>query len=257
MSTLDGEYFFKKISLDTFVGSILNFYNMIRHLNILLAENDIDLAIITKNFLVTNGFLTTICNSKDDVMFCLSKEKFDFLIIDTAISDNEGIELVSQIRQDNDDVPIILIGTNVKQSDIISGFRQGADDFIMRPFSMEELGLRIDAIRKRIMANEQGVHLFKIGRYTLDTLHHVLIFNGKEKKLTTKELELLYLFCEYKNRIVERPLALKKVWNQENYFSARNMDVYIKRIRNMLCEDPDVRLENVHGVGYKLTVYGM
>lgn len=230
---------------------------MIRPLSILLAENDYDLAIITKNFLVTAGYHVTICNDKDDVMLCISKENFDFFIIDTSFSDYEGIDLAAQIRKGNRDEPIILIGTNPKQSDIILGFKIGIDDFIQRPFSMEELGLRIEAIRRRLMTSEQRKHLFKIGRYTLDTLHHILIIEGREKKLTTKELELLYLFCEYKNRVVERQLALKKVWNQENYFSARNMDVYIKRIRNMLHEDPDVKLENIHGVGYKLTIYGV
>ena len=230
---------------------------MIRSLNILLAENDNDLAIITKNFLLTNGFITKICNDKDDAWRSFSRERFDFILIDTAISEYQGINMVSQIRKINKDVPIILIGTNAKQADVIMGFKMGADDFIMRPFSMEELGLRIEAIKKRIYLCEQSVHIFKIGRYTLDTLRHVLIHNGKEKKLTTKELDLLYLFCEYKNRVVEREIALKKVWNQENYFSARNMDVYIKRIRNMLCEDPDVQLENVHGVGYKLVVHNI
>ena len=230
---------------------------MIRPLNILLAESDIDLAIITKNYLVTNGYNTKICNDKESTLSCFSKEKFDFLLVDTAISKSEGINIVSQIRKINKDVPVILIGTNARQSDIILGFKMGADDFILRPFSMEELGLRIEAIRKRILVCEQKTHLFQIGKYTLDTLHHVLIHNGKEKKLTSKELDLLYLFCEYKNRVVEREIALKKVWNQENYFSARNMDVYIKRIRNMLCEDPNVQLENVHGVGYKLVIHNI
>lgn len=249
--------FLKIFFLIILLSNQLNILAMVRHFNILLAENDIDLAIITKNFLVSNGFLTKICNSKEDAMHCFSKEKFNFLIIDTAISNHDGINFVAQIRKINDDVPIILIGTNVTQADIISGFKKGADDFIMRPFSMEELGLRIDAIRKRLILSEQNQHIYKIGRYTLDTLHHVLVLNGKEKRLTTKELELLFLFCQYKNRVVERQLALKKVWNQENYFSARNMDVYIKRLRNMLCDDPDVQLENVHGVGYKLVIYGV
>lgn len=227
---------------------------MIRLLNILLAESDTDLAIIIKNYLVTNGYLTKVCNNKEEALEYFAKEKFDFMLIDTSISQYEGINLAAQIRKTNKEVPIILIGANSKQSDIIKGFKTGADDFILRPFSMEELGLRIAAIIKRSIGSEQTHHTFKIGKYTLDTIHHVLTFNGKEKKLTTKELDLLYLFCEYKNRVVERQVALKKVWNQENYFSARNMDVYIKRIRDMLSEDPNVQLENVHGVGYKLVV---
>lgn len=230
---------------------------MIRSLNILLAENDIDLAIITKNFFISNGYTTTVCEDKEEVLTTFSRDSFDFMLIDTAISQYEGFDLLAKIRKINRAVPIILLGTNVNQDDILLGFKLGADDIITRPFSMEELGLRIKAIMRRISMNEEKIHLFKIGKYTLDTLHHVLIFNGKEKKLTTKELDLLYLFCQYKNRIVERQLALKKVWKQENYFSARNMDVYIKRLRNMLSEDPDVQLENIHGVGYKLIVYGL
>ena len=230
---------------------------MIRPINILLVENDNDLSIITKNFLAANGYHTKTSDTKESAMRQFSKEKFDFVLIDTAISQGEGINLMLQIRKINRDVPIILLGTDITQSDIISGFKMGADDVIARPFSMEELGVRIEAIRKRMSIVLRNSHILKIGKYTLDTLHHVLVINGKEKKLTSKELDLLYLFCEYKNRVVERKLALKRVWNQENYFSARNMDVYIKRIRAMLSEDPNVQLENVHGVGYKLIIYGL
>lgn len=230
---------------------------MIRPINILLVENDNELSIITKNFLAANGYQTKISDTKESAMRQFSKEKFDFVLINTAISQGEGINLMLQIRKINRDVPIILLGTGVNQSDIISGFKMGADDVIVRPFSMEELGVRIEAIRKRMSIVLRNSHILKIGNYTLDTLHHVLSINGKEKKLTSKELDLLYLFCEYKNRVVERKLALKRVWNQENYFSARNMDVYIKRIRAMLSEDPNVQLENVHGVGYKLIIYGL
>lgn len=230
---------------------------MIRSINILLVENDSDLSIITKNYLTTVGFQTKVCDNKESALRLFSKERFDFVVIDTAISEGEGIALMPQIRKINRDVPIILIGTDTSQSDIINGFKAGADDFIRRPFSMEELGVRIEAIKKRMNFFTRNSHLLKIGNYTLDTLHHVLIINGKEKKLTAKELDLLYLFCEYKNRVVERKLALKRVWNQENYFSARNMDVYIKRLRSMLSEDPNVQLENIHGVGYKLIIYGL
>lgn len=230
---------------------------MIRPLNILLAENDIDLAIITKNFLINSGYLVSVFEEKETARLAFSQKKFDFLVIDTAISNNEGIDLVAKIRKTDGLVPIILLGTNVTQADILLGLKLEADDFLTRPFSMEELGLRIEIIMKRINIGLRSQHQYKIGKYTLDTLQHVLICNGKVKKLTTKELDLLFLFCQYKNRVVERQLALKKVWNQENYFSARNMDVYIKRLRNMLRDDPNVQIENVHGVGYKLTIYGL
>lgn len=230
---------------------------MIRPLNIFLAEDEADLAIITKNYLLNHGFNITVCKEKEEAMVLFSKEKFDFIIIDTAFSNNEGIALASKLRKINKDVPIILIGTNTTHDDVISCLKMNIDDFMLRPFSIEELYLRIEIIMRRINVGLRNQHLFKIGKYTLDTMRHVLIFNGKEKKLTSKELDLLYLFYQHRNRIVERQLALKKVWNQENYFSARNMDVYIKRLRNMLCEDSDVQIENVHGVGYKLIIYGL
>ncbi|MCR5037509.1 MAG: response regulator transcription factor [Bacteroidales bacterium] len=230
---------------------------MIRPLNIFLAEDETDLAIITKNYLLNHGFNITVCKEKEEALILFSKEKFDFIIIDTAFSNNEGIALASKLRKINKDVPIILIGTNTTHDDVISCLKMNIDDFLLRPFSIEELYLRIEIIMRRINVGLRNQHLFKIGKYTLDTMRHVLIFNGKEKKLTSKELDLLYLFYQHRNRIVERQLALKKVWNQENYFSARNMDVYIKRLRNMLCEDSDVQIENVHGVGYKLIIYGL
>lgn len=230
---------------------------MIRPLNIMLAENDIDLATITKNFLVNTGYIVTICENKEDAWLAFTKGQFDFIIIDTAISQNKGIDLVADVRKIDSLTPIIILGSDVTQDDVLLGLKLEADDFLNRPFSLEELGLRIEIIMRRVNIGIRTHHLYKIGKYTLDTLHHVLIINGKEKKLTSKELDLLFLFCQYKNRVVERHLALKKVWNQENYFSARNMDVYIKRLRNMLREDPDVQLENVHGVGYKLIIYGL
>ena len=227
---------------------------MIRPYKILLAEADEDLASITKNYLVEQGYPTRICYDAESVKTCIRKEKIDFLIIDVSFSAINGFDLLIDIRKTNRFLPVILLGNNVLQSDIIKGFHLGADDFVTRPFSIEELGLRIEAIKRRMQSQELSRHVYHIGRYTFDTLRHVLIYKGEEKKLTTKELDLLFLFCEYKNRVVERQLALKKVWNQDNYFSARNMDVYIKRIRDLLSRDPDIKLENVHGVGYKLVI---
>ena len=227
---------------------------MIRPFKILLAESDADLASIMKNYLVELGYPTRICTDGVSAMTCFKKEKIDFLIANIDLPNLNGFDLVDVIRRNNKDLPIVFLGANVMHSDIIKGFNIGADDFITSPFSMEELGLRIEAIKRRTQAREANRHIYQIGRYSFDTLHHVLIYKGREKKLTNKELDLLFLFCEYKNRVVERHVALKKVWNQENYFSARNMDVYIKRLRNMLSDDPNIRLENIHGVGYKLVV---
>lgn len=227
---------------------------MNKSLKILLAERDKDIASIIKNYLVSRGYSTVLCSDGEEALHHFRKDRLDFVLVDTNITAISSFDLAKEIRHKNKDIPIVFIGANTHQSDIINAFNVGADDFITLPLSMEELGVRIEAINKRTKTNEQRQHFFTVGSYTLDTLHHVLVYNGRERKLTTKELDLLYLFCEYKNRVVERSLALKRVWNAENYFNARNMDVYIGRLRNMLCEDPCVKLENVHGVGYKLVV---
>ena len=140
------------------------------------------------------------------------------------------------------------------RSDVSRGFELGADDYIIKPFSMDELLDRIKAICRRTVLRTKNEHVFRLGTYTFDSIRHVLIRNGIEKKLTARELDLLFLFCEYKNRVVERSLALQRVWRKENYFNARNMDVYITKIRKLLKDDPNVELQNIHGIGYKLLV---
>lgn len=227
---------------------------MLKPFKILLAGDNKDFSIITKNYLAELGYSVVICHDGLDVINNYQKECVDFLILDVKLQNIGGIELVAEIRAKDKDIPIILFGSNTHQSEIIKGFKNGADDFITSPYSIEEIGLRVEAIRKRAKTMMANRHIYKLGDYVFDTVHHVLIHNGREKRLTNKELDLLFLFCEYKNRVVERSVALKKVWKEDNYFSARNMDVYIGRLRNMLCEDPKVKLENVHGVGYRLVV---
>ena len=246
--------FFLYYYMKYFCNTFFSFY-MTGPFKILLAEEDVEVAMITKNFLTSRGYPTLICNNGRDTLHIFRSEKLNFLLINVSLSYVNGFDVVKEIRRINREIPIILFGGKVNHSDIIKGFQAGADDFMMRPFSMEELGLRIEAILKRLQINEQNQHVFPLGRYTFDTTRHVLVLNGKERRLTTKEMDLLMLFYEYLNRVVERQLALKRIWNQENYFNARNMDVYIKKLRNMLCEDPNIKLENVHGVGYKLVIY--
>ena len=227
---------------------------MIQHLKILLAEQDKEIASITKNYLVSKGYSTVLCGNGEEALEYFRKERLDFVLIDVDIPVVSGFDVAIEIKKRNMDLPVVFLGANSRQAEIIRAFNAGADDFITRPFSMEELGVRIEAIKKRTRTYDKHQRIFNFGEYTLDTLHHVLIHKGKARRLTTKELELLYLFCEYANRVVERSVALQRIWNTENYFNARNMDVYVRRLRNKICEDPHVRLENVHGVGYRLVV---
>ncbi|MBO4574571.1 MAG: response regulator transcription factor [Bacteroidales bacterium] len=224
---------------------------------ILLAEGDGETAMITKNYLASNGYPTIICENGREALRCFRSEKLNFLIINVSLAYIDGIEVAREVRKSNKDIPIIMFGRNVPQSDIAKCFQVDVDDFLAQPFSMEELRLRIQAIMRRVKMYLQSQHLLPLGRYTIDTMRHTLNINGNTHKLTNKEMDLLMLFYEYLGRVVERQVALKRIWNQENYFNARNMDVYIKKLRDMLCDDPNVRLENVHGLGYKLIVYNI
>jgi DNA-binding response OmpR family regulator len=166
----------------------------------------------------------------------------------------DGLSLAREIRLINPDIPIIFLTAKNQKEDIIEGFKSGADDYITKPFSMEELLYRIEAILRRTtnpVINKKA-EAYIIGDYTFDPLKQMLVFKDKSIKLTTKESELLELLCQRSNEILERNYALKTIWIDDNYFNARSMDVYITRLRKYLREDPSVKILNVHGRGYKL-----
>ena len=228
---------------------------MYKKIKILVAEQDKEIASITKNYLVSRGYSTVLCSNGEEALVFSRKERFDFALIDVNIPIVSGYDVVTEIKRTSSKMPVICLGAGTHLKEIKRAYSAGADEFLTRPFSMEELGMRIEAFFRWTKTNEKHQRIFTFGRYTLDPLHHVLIHDGKARRLTAKELDLLCLFCEHVNKVVERSLALQRIWNTENYFSARNMDVYIRRLRNMLCDDPDVKLENIHGVGYKLVVH--
>ena len=232
-----------------------HYNNMDINIKILFASSDSEIIAITNNYLVSRGFNTVVYENGKDVLQHFEDDKPDFLLIDVNLDLISGFEIVRETRKTNHEIPIILIGNNTSHDDAVIGLRYGADDFMTRPVSLEELGLRIDSILKRLFMYSHRHHIYKFGNYTVDTRRHMLIIGKKERRLTTKEMDLLLLFLEYKNRVVERKVALKRIWYQENYFNARNMDVYIKKLRTILGDDPNIKLENVHGVGYKLVIY--
>jgi len=169
----------------------------------------------------------------------------------------DGISLAQDIRMLNAEIPIIFLTAKSLKEDILEGFKVGADDYITKPFSMEELLFRIEAILRRIKGKkvkETSVH--NIGKYTFDSQKQQLVFGDTITKLTTKESELLALLAVYSNDILDRNYALKTIWVDDNYFNARSMDVYITKLRKHLKEDPDVEIINIHGKGYKLILPG-
>ena len=165
----------------------------------------------------------------------------------------DGFTLAQEIRAANAEIPIIFLTAKTLKEDILEGFKIGADDYITKPFSMEELTFRIEAILRRVRGKRnKESNIYKIGRFTFDTQKQILSIDGKNTKLTTKESELLGLLCAHANEILQRDFALKTIWIDDNYFNARSMDVYITKLRKHLKEDDSIEIINIHGKGYKL-----
>jgi two-component system OmpR family response regulator len=221
---------------------------------ILLAEDDSNLGLLLKNYLTAKNFETSLYINGLLALEAFSKESFSLCILDIMMPEMDGITLAKDIRKINPDVPIIFLTARSQKEDILEGFRTGADDYITKPFSMEELLYRIQAVLKRTTATypARKQDLYVIGNYTFNPLKQHLIFGDQTVKLTTKESELLELLCRHSNEILERNFALKSIWIDDNYFNARSMDVYITRLRKYLKNDPSVKILNIHGRGYKL-----
>ncbi len=224
-------------------------------LKILLCEDDENLGMLLREFLQAKGFNADLYSDGDKGYKAFLKEQYDLCILDVMMPKKDGFTLTQEIRNVNSEVPIIFLTAKALKEDILEGFKIGADDYITKPFSMEELVLRVNAILRRVRGKkEREITMYKLGRFTFDTQKQVLIIDDKIKKLTTKESELLVLLCNHINEILERNYALKHIWVDDNYFNARSMDVYITKLRKLLVDDPAVEIINIHGKGYKLVV---
>ena len=184
------------------------------------------------------------------------KSQFNLCILDVMMPKKDGFSLARDIRMVNTDIPVIFLTAKNMKEDVLEGFKLGADDYLTKPFSMEELIFRIEAILRRTEGEGQegNQEVFKLGKYTFDSQKQTLTDGKETQKLTTKESELLRLLCVNVNKVLERNFALKTIWVDDNYFNARSMDVYITKLRKHLKDDPGVEIINVHGKGYKLIV---
>lgn len=222
---------------------------------ILLAEDDENLGMLLREYLQARNFEADLFGDGEKAFRSFEKNHYDICILDIMMPVKDGFTLAREIRMINSDIPIIFLTAKSMKEDVIEGFRIGADDYITKPFSMEELIFRIEAILRRTKnegADKQTV--FKLGNYTFDSSRQLLLRGSEERKLTTKESELLRLLCLNKNRILERNFALKSIWMDDTYFNARSMDVYITKLRKYLKDDPAIQIMNIHGKGYKLIV---
>ncbi len=225
--------------------------------NILYVEDDVNLGFVTTDNLNLKGYSTVFCKDGKSGLETFKKGKFDLCVLDVMMPEMDGFTLAREIRKTNNDIPIIFLTAKTLKEDKITGFQTGADDYITKPFSIEELILRIEVFLKRSRkseSNETTQNDFELGNYKFNFSHLTLI-SGKQKNiLTMKEAELLRYFCLNKDKILKREEILRTVWGDDDYFMGRSLDVFISRLRKLLQKDSAIQIENIHSVGFRLSV---
>ncbi len=224
--------------------------------NILLLEDDPNLGLIVQEHLQLNGYEVTLAVNGEEGLIFFDKNKYDLCLIDVMMPKMDGFSFARKIRQKDNNTPLIFLTAKSLKEDKIEGFQIGCDDYITKPFSVEELLLRIQAVLKRTSgaAEKQTQTSFEIGAYSFDSKRQILKNNGNQYNLTSKESELLRLLCLNQDNILDRNTALKKIWGSESYFDGRSMDVFISKLRKYLKDDSSIEIINIHGKGFKLIV---
>jgi DNA-binding response OmpR family regulator len=220
---------------------------------VLLAEDDENLGVLLKEYLKVKNYDTDLY-ADGDVAFKGFRDKgnYDICILDVMMPIKDGYTLAKEIRQMSPNIPIIFLTAKSMKEDIVEGFSSGADDYMTKPFNIEELILRIEAVLRRSGAGDSSQTSYKIGNYTFNAIKQILTLGEEEQKLTSKEADLLRYLCVNRNGVLDRNFALRTIWNDDSYFNARSMDVYITKLRKFLKDDPSVQIINVRGKGFKL-----
>ena len=227
----------------------------IENVNILLCEDDENLGMLLREYLEAKGYNAELCVDGEEGFDAFRQGHYDLCILDVMMPKMDGFTLAKRIRELDQDIPFIFLTAKTLIDDVRAGFEIGADDYITKPFRMDVVVLRIEAILRRVRGkSNKNETVRNIGRYVFDTQKQLLVADDKQTKLTTKEAELLTLLSNKPNELLPRDFALKSIWIDDNYFNARSMDVYITKLRKHLSADPNVEILNVHGKGYKLVV---
>ncbi|MBL7984795.1 MAG: response regulator transcription factor [Flavobacteriales bacterium] len=226
-------------------------------IKLLLCEDDPNLGSLLAQYLVAKGYSVDHRADGKQGWEAYSKGQYDLLILDVMMPLKDGFTLAREIRARDERTPIIFLTAKSMKQDTITGFQSGGDDYLTKPFSMEELILRVNAVLKRargLAPKEEEPTKFELGSYVFDLRKQTLTgdHDQEPRKLTTKETDLLRMLCLHRNGLLPRDLALKEVWGDDNYFNGRSMDVYIAKLRKYLAPDPRVEILNVHGKGFRL-----
>ena len=219
---------------------------------ILLVEDDPSLGFVIMDNLVAKGYEVTLCVDGEEGQQVFLQKQFDLCIFDVMMPKKDGFTLAKNIREKNQQVPILFVTAKSMLEDKVAGFAAGGDDYIVKPFSMEELCLRIEVFLRRSNGTPLTSEIFSIGTYTFDYKNLTLQHPDGTKALTQKEAEVLRLLCIHKDRVLKREEILKTVWGDDDYFLGRSLDVFISKLRKYLKEDPSVEIVNYHGVGFRL-----
>jgi len=217
--------------------------------NILLCEDDANLASVIIEYLRANNFLVDHATNGQEGLEAARKKTYDLCISDVSMPEKDGLSMTSELRETGHQLPIILVSERGDKDDIIAGYQAGCDDYLIKPFSMDILICKIQAFLRRAMIEENNSEsFFQVGNTTFDSVRQLL----GEKRLSSRENDLLLMLCRKQNNLVERSQILKTLWQTDNYFSARSLAVYINHLRHLLSDVKGARIIAVHGKGYKL-----
>lgn len=223
---------------------------------VLLCEDDPNLGMVLKNYLELHDYDVTLERDGRLGLAAFHREKFDICLLDVMMPNMDGFKLAEEIRDINPDVPLFFLSAKTMKDDQIQGYKLGADDYITKPFDSEVLLHKIKAILKRNeeLNREEANAEYDLGSYHFNPRLRELTVNGNTQTLSPKENELLKMLSEYKNDLLPREAALKKIWGSDTYFNGRSMDVYIAKLRKYLREDSNLEIVNIHGNGFRLVV---
>ena len=227
------------------------------NIRLLLAGDDVNLGKVLTDTLTAKGYSVKYANNGEVAyeLFTTKNLNFDICLIDVMMPLKDGFTLVKEIRKLDKKIPVIFLTAKTLQQDMIEGLNIGADDYITKPFDMNVLEARLQAVLRRTKQNPENTQtVFQLGDITFDSNRQTLLVQGKEKKLTTRETEVLLMLIQNKNEVLERGYALKKIWGDDSFYNARSMDVYITKLRRYFKDNPSVQIVNIHGIGFKLVI---
>ncbi|WP_343635357.1 response regulator transcription factor [Fluviicola sp.] len=229
---------------------------MAKQKSILLAEDDDNLGQLLQTFLKAKGYQVELARNGKHAYEKYTDGHFDFCIFDVMMPEMDGFTLAKEVRLIDPKIPILFLTAKAMKEDKLEGFESGADDYMTKPFTMEELLARIEAILRRTGGSDNDEsEIQQIGNIQYEPVSRILHLKEENKKLTTKEGQLLHLLCKNRNEVLDRQAALRAIWGDDNYFNGRSMDVYIAKLRKLLKEDERIEILNIHGKGFKLIVH--